>query len=504
MLVPFSPPPGLNSDDTTFAAEGRWADGNNVRFYNGKPQVIDGIAVRFTNSGLPFPRRILPFNRSGALTVAYAGDDGLGGSPKLYVGSGLSSPSDRTPGGLGTHYSWSLAPWGSTLLACPEGGTLYEQTGTNTAVAITEAPDNITFMLVTPERQVLALGCNEEASGTFNSLCIRGSDIEDYSSAGSWTTSSSNNAFEHILDSGGAIVSGVYVGPYLVVFTTADMYLGTFVGDPGQAFRFEPIERNCGGIAGPNARVAFNGALYWMGQDRRIRRWIPGGRPEILPCPIFNDNHSGIAPTDLRYVVASANSRYNEVRFDYRGGGATSFPTGSLGNGQYVALCLSDGAWYRGAGGATAIGDYGEIAGNSAASGSTILGSRSSGEIVIRDTIDEFFWGGGAAAAQLAPYITSADQYLDKGQRRMMIRSFIPDFEDQSADVFLTLFVRDRPMSSATTKGPHTITTATTKKDFRASGKIVSVKIAGNASQAGLLRCRLGKPLFDMVPLGER
>lgn len=35
-------PPGLNGDDTTFAASGRWADGSNVRFWRGRPQVIGG------------------------------------------------------------------------------------------------------------------------------------------------------------------------------------------------------------------------------------------------------------------------------------------------------------------------------------------------------------------------------------------------------------------------------------------------------------------------------
>ena len=35
-------PPGLVSDDTPFAAKGAWSDGNNVRFWNGRPQVIAG------------------------------------------------------------------------------------------------------------------------------------------------------------------------------------------------------------------------------------------------------------------------------------------------------------------------------------------------------------------------------------------------------------------------------------------------------------------------------
>ncbi|MGH6997492.1 MAG: hypothetical protein ACREEO_04815, partial [Phenylobacterium sp.] len=42
MRVPLKIPPGLNGDDTTYAAAGRWADCNNVRFDRDFPQVIGG------------------------------------------------------------------------------------------------------------------------------------------------------------------------------------------------------------------------------------------------------------------------------------------------------------------------------------------------------------------------------------------------------------------------------------------------------------------------------
>jgi hypothetical protein len=39
----------------------------------------------------------------------------------------------------------------------------------------------------------------------------------------------------------------------------------------------------------------------------------------------------------------------------------------------------------------------------------------------------------------------------------------------------------------------------TGKKDFRASGKIAAIRFSGSG-----VHYRLGKPLFDTVPLGER
>jgi hypothetical protein len=104
------------------------------------------------------------------------------------------------------------------------------------------------------------------------------------------------------------------------------------------------------------------------------------------------------------------------------------------------------------------------------------------------------------APAIISSSITSADFYLDNSQRRAMVRGIIPDFDAQGGTVNLYLRVRDRPLSTATVKGPYALTTATTKKDFRASGKIITVQFEA----ATAARFRLGKPLFDIVPLGER
>jgi hypothetical protein len=66
----------------------------------------------------------------------------------------------------------------------------------------------------------------------------------------------------------------------------------------------------------------------------------------------------------------------------------------------------------------------------------------------------------------------------------------------------VSLYVRDYPVGSSTTKGPFSFTTTVTaKKDFRASGKIVAIKFQ---STGGDVNWRLGKPLFDIVPMGER
>lgn len=484
MLVPFAPPPGLNSDDTTFAAEGRWADGDNVRFRLGRPETIGGATGKF-DLGAISAVDLFAFTRSGTATVVY------GTGSEVYVGTALSSATQRLNLG-GVNSGFSFAAWGSTLLAAAYGEKLYDQSGTSSGAEVTEAPDRIDAgILVTPERQVLAFATNE-VGGTWNGLCIRGSDLEDYSSSGSWTPTSSNNAFEHILDGPGAIICARQVGPYVAVWTTAALYLGTFVGDPSQTYRFDRIADVPAPVS-PRSVASHNGVTYWMGRDLHLRAWVPGGQPQIVPCPIIRDVWEN-GPLDIgehEFSFLFANTAFEEIWFFYPHG--LSDPVT-----KYIAYSIAESAlaqrpvWFRGTLARTAMLDSELVRAIDTTAGLSVLGCDSDGEVYLHENES-----GNISGA----YIQSADFYLDDSRRRMMIRGIIPDFEEQDGAVSLTLFVRDRPMSSATTKGPYSIAAAATKKDFRASGKIVSAKFSVASANS---RFRLGKPLFDVVPMGER
>jgi hypothetical protein len=41
-LVNFRPAPGINKEVTDYTGEGKWTDGDNVRFFQGLPQKIKG------------------------------------------------------------------------------------------------------------------------------------------------------------------------------------------------------------------------------------------------------------------------------------------------------------------------------------------------------------------------------------------------------------------------------------------------------------------------------
>lgn len=519
VLKPFSPPPGIFPDDTTFAAEGRWEDCNNVRFHNGKAQVIGGWASQFTlaNGTYGGVKKIFPFTRSGTVTIAYGTVRNGAGTVSLLVGTGLASPSDRTPVGISASTAaWSFDSWGDTLLACPHGGTLWQQTGTSTATEATEAPDRIDAgILVSDQRQVLAFAANE-VGGTHNPMCVRVSNIEDYSSAGSWTPASTNNADEIILEGHGKIVGKAKIGPYIAVWTNAGLYLGTYAGNPGQSYRFEMVDGGCG-LVGPDAVTVHDGRAYWMDMSLRIRTWAPGELPQIVPCPLANRILTSITKTATANVVACGNSRFDEIWFSYQTTGLGPASPSGTQNNWFVAFNLKDGTWFNGGAGRMAMVESGLIASLATASEfAAILSaiwSASSGAVYLSEVS-----ASGTSANDLTPWIQSAVFSLDNGGRRVMIRSVRPDFEGQAGgtgnpdgDISLRLFVRSHPQSTATTKGPYQLTTATVKKDFRASGKLIQVKLSANAwsgdteslnSPDGYFR--LGKLLFDIEPMGER
>jgi hypothetical protein len=496
MLIPFLPPPGLISDDTSFKAEGRWADGNNVRFVDGSPQAIGQFAALWPTLG-NFVKiyGMFAWDRSGTTHIAYGTYDNS--TSKVYIGSGAASPTDRTPASMGSgYYAYAFSSWGTDLLFAPTGKTLYQWQGAGSATEITQAPDKISWMLVTSRRQVIAFGCNE-VGGTFNDRCIRGSDLEDNTS---WTPSSSNNSFEDILDvGGGKIVTAREIGDYVVVLTDSSLFLGTFLGDPAQTYRWEKVASNCG-VVGPNAAAVVGQRLYWLGHDLRLRVWVPGMEVATLPCSIFREFQTDCGVVGRGRVVIWHVPKFNEIWISYET---------TAGAFASVAVSLDSGAWFK--------SDMAITFGYSSDNLEGALGATFDTNILLAAFAPGTFNAGLVYAAECGGhgvtadgptswFIQSADQYLDNSGRRMMIRGVWPDLStlalDITSSVSLTVYMRDRPMSAPVAKGPYALTAGSSKMDFRASGMIAAIRIG---QSPGVDReIRLGKFVFDAVLAGER
>lgn len=505
-------PAGLNTDDTTFTAEGAWADANLVRFREGRPQACGGWELLSSTGLTGVCRNVLQWTTLTAqLQVAFGTHSNL----QLYTGGLLS---DITPSGLpagqidgtggagygtGTYgtgaYSqpsatdyfprtWSLSPYGSNLIATPRGQTIYLWAGDPTVIAapLTNAPAVVTCTLVNTQRQVMAFGCTVPGGGSFDPLMIRWSDINGVITT--WTPATNNNAGFTRLVGAGRIVGALMIGDNVAVWTTAALYLGTYTGNPGSLWTFERQGEH-GGLVGPNAAAVRGQTAFWLSPAGQFYTYQLGGEPVILPCPIRDDFVANIASVQQDKIVSSTNSQFNEIWWFYPDGRdgiensraifvqpappnllAPSLPTWSKAKLPRTAFCDADPSPYP-------------------------IGVTVGGAPYYHEK------GTSADGSPLATSITSADQYMADSQELMLARGFWPDFKGQLGTVNVTLYTRLYPGSAEEAHGPYPCAPGALKIDMRATGRLMRLQFDGLSSPT---YWRLGSPAFDVVSAGAR
>lgn len=498
-------PPGLIGDDTSLATTNRWKDASNMRFWLGRPQTVAGWESLTTELLGGVCRSILAWSGADAqLSMLF----GTHATLQVWVGGELA---DITPVGLaagqidgtgGTGYgtggygvggygepsateyfprTWSLAAWGDDAMASPRGGTIYqwENSLVVKAQALSNAPANVTYMLVAPQEQVFAFGCNEEVSGTFNPVCIRHSSIRD---ANEWNTDINTTAREYVLPGGGRIVAARVIGDNIACWTENALFIGSYVGALAQPWRFDRVATECG-LIGPNAVAILGQTAYWLSSDRQFRGYSLGGSPIPIPCPLRSNIDTYLSPSQGDKIVASSCAQYGEIRFDY--------PDARDGyeNSRHLSLCTAGddaGAWSKGIMPRTAYVDAGPSA---YPCGVTYEGN--------------VYWQERGTSADGAPYawfIESGDLVPSKDSTAL-VRALWPDFFSQIGGVMLTLFARFKPQQTEVEYGPYALAPNQERRDLRVSGRFFRVRFDGDSSPTS---CRLGTPIFDLTPTGTR
>ena len=591
-------PPGLNNDDTTFSAAGRWADGSNVRFWRGRAQVINGWEALTTTALTGICRKVFgwtdnaavlnvaagthsalqlyqggalyditPFgpvtqlgpnpltvtNSSPVVTVAHpnhglitgdsvtisgavavatitpngtftitvvdansytytftsnANNNATGGGNAVVVIPQKPLPAGNIDGTGGAGYgtgtwstgtysspstvdyfprTWSMAAWGQNLIANPRGGGIYTWTNNtaNRAIAVANAPSQVTYALVASKRQLFALGCNAEAFPyAFDPLIIRHSSIGNNTE---WNTAASTTAREYRLPGGGRIVCGAVVGDNLLIWTSEALFVGTFVGSLGQPWRFDKVGDQCG-IIGPNA-FAINGQqAMWVGPNLQFYAYTLGGQPTLIPCPIQDDFADNMAPAQTDKITLSSVSFFDEVRIDY--------PDGRDGveNSRYLAahiptlLNSPENAWYRGIMARTAFVD------TPPSPNAFPIGVDPAGVIYWHEK------GQTANGGPISWFIETADNYLDPALT-MQVRGIWPDFKDQVGAIDVSIATRFYPQDVEVMTSGQIMAPNANKSDVRATGRLAKLKFSASSSPTFV---RLGNPTIDVVPAGQR
>jgi hypothetical protein len=506
---PLDIPPGLVFGETVLAAQGRYTDGSLVRFVStdndqpARPEIIGGWESLTLETLSGVCRNTFTWtDLAGRLNVAFGTHTGLyvwrGGAlfditPTGLVAGQVNGTQGQGYGvgpygsgfyglpAIGEYYArtWSFGALGEALIACPRGGTIYQWANDTGVVAapVTNAPANVTSILVTEERAVMAVGCNEEVSGDFNPLCIRHSSLTDETV---WATSTDDTAREKILAGGGRLVGGLKVAANNIVFTNNQAFVVSYIGSLDEVYRFESVGNQCG-LIGANAMTADNQTAYWISPDYQLWGYSLGGIPQTLTTPFRKDLDDYLALSQQDKIVVSTVKAFNELWIFYPDS------RDGMENSRAFSMNLKHGSPAKHILARTAFVD--------ASVARSPIGATVDGTVYWHER------GNSADGAALTGFLLSGAQYLAPGGELVSLSSIWPDFKGQQGAINLTLLCREQPQDDPVEIGPFTIQPSQSKQDLHTVARLIGLKLSFSSGPAYM---RMGTPVVEGRIVGRR
>src|SRR5210317_1867214 len=421
---------------------------------------------------------------------------------------------------------WSLSNFGEVLVATIANGKTFTWNAGDAARLTTRAstttsgfettnnPTATRVTLVSPTtRHLIHLGTETTIGDTTtqDDMFIRFSDQEDIND---YTPTAINSAGTQRLQDGTKIIGSLKAKETILVWTDNALYTMKFIGAPF-TFGFEQVGTNCG-LIGKYAAVEIDGVAFWLSNNGFF---MFDGTVKSLPCSVEDYVYDQADTTKGQQIYAGINNLYTEVVWYYPS-------QGSDYNDQYVIFNYGEpmkgGVWYTGTEARTTWIDstvYPKPSAtkfNDSASGTfpVIVGEDGLGQtILFEHEIGTDQVNPDGSTTTITSFIQSYDYDLQQAQRGqsyaiagdvfLAVRRFLPDFKDLQGNAKVTLAVKRYPSDSQTTTAlsPFTITTSTEKKDTRARGRFVNIKIENDATSESW---RFGTMRLDVQPDGRR
>ena len=396
---------------------------------------------------------------------------------------------------------WSHDNFGEDLLINVRDGGIYywdETSGLGTrAVDITSLstlpsiPTVAKQILVSDrDRHVIAFGCDPESTpGVQDPLTIRFSTQESITD---WAARADNTAGELRLGSGSEIVTAIETRQQILIMTDTTLYAMQYLGPPF-TFGVTAISENIT-IAGPNAAIAVDDNVFWMG---RSEFYIYSGAVQRLPCMVRDYVFSDLNENQLEKINVALNTEHSEVWWFYPSSNSEEVD-------KYVVYNYLEQVWYYGTFGRTAWVDRGIFDFPIAANNDGFLYEHELG----------FDDGTTNPSSAINAYIQSSPVDIGDGEQFMFIRKMIPDvdFKNSTAiipETNITLDVKNAPdgtYSSSQTDAfvktqAATVDNRTEQLYFRLRGRQMRFKIGSDELE---VTWRLGSPRVDIRPDGRR
>jgi len=398
---------------------------------------------------------------------------------------------------------WSHDNFGEDLIINPRDSAIYywdKSTGTGSpAVEIgtlggaSQTPTIAKQVLVSDrDRHVLAFGCNPQGSATQDPLLIRFSDQESITE---WNATATTTAGDLRLGSGSTFVQALETKREILVWTDTSLSSLRYIGPPF-TFGLQQLASNIT-IMGPNAAVATEDFVFWMGIDSF---YVYAGQTQQLPCPVKDKVFLDFNLNQTDKVYAGINSEFGEVIWLYPSDTNAVANGGDGQNDRYVIYNYNEKVWYYGAITRSAWLDRGTRSYPIAAGGGYLYNH-------------ELGYDNDGVA--MDSFIESAPIDIGDGDKFLYVRRIIPDLTFNgstnlsSPQATFTLKTRDFPGQSFSDDSTGTVTRTasspvenfTNQLYMRARGRSFAMKVESEALGA---RWKLGSPRIDIREDGKR
>lgn len=372
----------------------------------------------------------------------------------------------------GTPYYWTFDP-----LLATHAVPLASLAGAS------DVPTEVTQLLVSQgDKHLLAFGCTDYGTSTFNPLTIRWSNQDEPQN---WTPKVTNSAGFLKVPRGSRIIRAIPTRQEIVVFTDATLNSLQFLGTE-QVFGVTEMSDNIS-IASPRACVAVNNVVYWMGNDKF---YAYAGSVATLPCTLRNHVFNNINFDQADQIVCGTNEGWNEIWWFY--------PTAnSQVNDAYVIYNHLERIWYYGSIERTAWNDSPLRQYPQAVRGEYVYNHE--------DGLDD-------GTLPMPAFITTSDFDIVDGEQFLLTKRILPDIdfggsEAANPTVLMTIKPRNFPGSAYNAKKPsqpvieNTVDTYTDQIFLRARARQMGIKIS--SSDLGV-QWQLGSPRLDGKQDGKR
>ena len=406
---------------------------------------------------------------------------------------------------------WSHDNFGEDLIINPRDSNVYywdkgsglasRAVELSTLTGAKSVPQIAKQVLVSDQdRHVIAFGCDSintnpsaaKGDGVQDPLVVRFSSQEN---AVDWYPTDTNTAGDLILGSGSEFVQAVETKREILVWTDTSLHSMRFIGPPF-TFGLQQLASNIT-IMGPNAAVATEDVVYWMGIDNF---YTYSGQTQQLDCTVKNHVFNDFNLSQTTKVFASVNSEFSEVIWLYPSE-SNSLANGGTGeNDRYVIYNYKDNIWYYGTISRSAWIDRGTRTYPIAAEGGYLYNH-------------EFGYDDDGSA--MTSFIESAPMDIGDGDKFSLVTKVIPDLTFTGStslstpQATFTLKARTEPGTAynSTSSGTTTRTqsspveTFTEQLNLRVRGRTFAVRLDSNALGT---KWTLGSPRVDIRPDGRR